>query len=142
MSIEDAYSNGREDQVAFTVRFHDDDYHVGIGLSKNAVLKFDTIITNIGNAYDKTTGMFTAPLAGTYTFFLSQMSVNSHSVLYLAIVKHGVVLDLVYAEGVARALQVTTHMAAGEQVWVRQNSGDAVRGSWYTIFSGFLVQAD
>ena len=38
---------------------------------------------------------------------------------------------------------VTTHLAAGQQVWVKHVAGaTAFRGTLLTTFSGFLVHAD
>ena len=39
-------------------------------------------------------------------------------------------------------LQVTAHLQAGQKVWVRQEEGTAVRGAWFTVFTGYLIQAD
>nr|KAG5689857.1 hypothetical protein BaRGS_002368 [Batillaria attramentaria] len=42
----------------------------------NSPIKFDNVVNNIGNAYNSHTGEFTAPVAGTYGFFLSMKGVN------------------------------------------------------------------
>ena len=109
---------------------------------------FDEAIINVGQAYNAKTGIFTAPVSGIYAFFLSQMGPNNnHNDIYLIITKNGATLDTVYAEGRTDSndqgsSQVTTHMAAGDKVWVRQNGGEAVRGGYWTIFTGYLLQGD
>lgn len=118
-----------------------------MSLSNHEILQFDHVITNIGLGYNTNTGIFTAPVAGVYAFFLSVTSSNNHGLLILAIDKHGNTLDYVYTEGSADSndqgsSHVTTQMAAGEQLWVRQHAGVAVRGGSYTVFTGYLVQAD
>ena len=120
-----------------------------MSLGQHQIVQFNQVITNIGNAYDAHSGIFTTPVAGSYAFFLSQMTPNQHSSLYLAIKKNGATtLDRVYSEGSNSenfdqgSGLVTTHLATGDRVWVQQVYGDAVRGSYWTIFSGFLVQAD
>lgn len=39
-----------------------------INLDRSQTVKFDDVITNIGDAYDPTTGHFTAPYHGLYSF--------------------------------------------------------------------------
>lgn len=134
-------------QVAFTVRFSADNYQTGIPIASGQTLKFDSILTNLGNAYDARTGVFTAPLPGLYTFFLVAMSPDETSYLILAIVKNGVQLDQVYGNGRSDpedqgSTQITIHLAAGEMVWVQQVSGEGVRGSNWTVFTGYLLVAD
>nr|KAG5686848.1 hypothetical protein BaRGS_029893 [Batillaria attramentaria] len=133
--------------AAFSVRFANDDSSHGIPLTAHSTLKFDKIIYNLGNGYDTRTGIFTAPVTGVYAFFLNAMSVNSHHALKLQIMKETTWLDIAYAEGGTDvndqgSTEVTTHIKAGQQVWVRQYSGDAVRGGYYTIFTGYLLHAD
>ena len=119
----------------------------GMPLGDKQTVIFDNVFTNIGNAYSATNGMFTAPVSGSYAFFLSQMAPNHHGAVWLAIVKNGVVLDLAFAQGNNDSFdqgssEVTTHLAAGDQVWVRQQAGDAIRTDSWTIFTGYLLQAD
>ena len=130
--------------VAFTVRFSSDDAVHGIALGSGSPLRFDKMALNTGNGYDSETGIFTAPVAGTYAFFLTQMGVDARGTVALAIVKHGDVLDLVYSKDHEDqgSGQVTAHLGSGQQVWVRHVSGNAVRGSWYTVFTGYLIHAE
>ncbi len=48
---------------------------------QGALVLFDNIITNYGNAYNKITGSFTAPHRGLYFFTLYFMTANNHSSL-------------------------------------------------------------
>eukprot|EP00916_Digyalum_oweni_P004898 GHVL01008788.1.p1 GENE.GHVL01008788.1~~GHVL01008788.1.p1 ORF type:complete len:206 (+),score=14.15 GHVL01008788.1:235-852(+) len=135
-------------QVAFFVRFKADPSSTdGTHLTTLSTLKFDNVITNIGNGYDHVTGIFTAPVTGVYAFFLSAMSANQQASIFLSINKHGVILDEVFAEGGSDnydqgSTQVTAHLSVGEQVWVRQEGGTVVRGGYWTVFNGYLLQAD
>ena len=130
--------------VAFTVRFSADNATHGIVTGPLSPLRFDDVDFNAGNGYDPQTGIFSAPVTGTYAFFLTQMGTFNGGNAYLAIVKHDVILDVIYSKDHEDqgSSQVTTHLAAGEQVWVRQQGGPAVRGGWYTVFTGYLFQAD
>jgi hypothetical protein len=136
--------------VAFSARFadsHDSSAH-GISLGSHQTLVFDDALTNVGSAYSTSTGIFTSPVAGTYAFFLTQMSPNAHGQIDLSIVRNGQVLDMVFLEGGRTdsdeqgSSLVTIHCAQGDQVWVRQEAGDAVRASYWTVFTGFLLHAD
>lgn len=131
--------------VAFSVRFNADAEN-GLPLSAQAVLHFDQIITNVGNGFSTVTGMFTAPFAGVYSFYISFMSVNGAGHTRVAIVRQGAYVDLAFAAGHEDydrgSTQVVIHLAKGEQVWARLETGPAVRGGEYTVFTGFLVQAE
>ena len=133
--------------MAFSARFTTGDTNDGLALGPSSTLKFDNVVTNIGGAYDPVTGMFTAPLPGTYAFFVSTMAANGHDYLHLAIDQHGTDLALIFAESGNDSYDqgsslVTTHLDKGQQVWVRQRHGDAVRGGPWTVFTGYLLQAD
>jgi len=144
-----ALEHSRLQPVAFTAHFAADDGLTGIPLPQGGVLKFDVTTTNIGNGYDNTTGVFTAPVTGVYSFFLTAMAVNdkNQSHLLLDIEKEGgVVLDRIYAWGGAvyddqGTTQITTYLNEGERVWVRQVDGVTIRGSFWTLFTGYLIQA-
>lgn len=53
-----------------TVAFHAKLKNPISSLSPNQIIKYDDVITNIGEGYDRTTGKFTAPMDGVYSFFL------------------------------------------------------------------------
>eukprot|EP00745_Piridium_sociabile_P000458 TRINITY_DN1029_c0_g1_i14.p1 TRINITY_DN1029_c0_g1~~TRINITY_DN1029_c0_g1_i14.p1 ORF type:complete len:223 (-),score=44.31 TRINITY_DN1029_c0_g1_i14:188-856(-) len=134
--------------VAFTARIARTHNGIsGMTLGDHQTVVFDNVVTNIGSGYNHTDGLFIAPVNGSYVFSLHQMNADVHNALVLAIVKNGAVLDLALAEGSGAAYDqgssmVTTQLTAGDHVWVRQDSGDGVRGSYWTIFSGFLLHAE
>ena len=132
--------------MAFSAIFSTDDAHNGIALGTKSTLRFDKTITNIGNGYDPSTGIFTAPVTGVYGFSVNMMAPLrvTHASVGLAIIRRGALLDEVWAAGPdvddQGSTDVTTHLTAGEQVWVRQAAGDAVRGGYWTVFTGYLLQ--
>ena len=50
-----------------------------------SVVIFDDVRTNIGNHYDASNGRFTAPIAGTYAFFVYGMSGNAPNDVNMAL---------------------------------------------------------
>nr|QBA18408.1 type 2 C1q domain-containing protein 5 [Littorina littorea] len=132
-------------QVAFTVYFSADptpDFGV------HGILRFDHILSNTANGYDAMTGIFTSPVSGLYVFHLDVMSQNGGPGVAINIVKNGVALDDAYAQGGSMTNDqgnslVVVHLNAGERVWTQHRYGaTTVRGNIFSVFSGFLIQAD
>ncbi|XP_014881884.1 complement C1q-like protein 4 [Poecilia latipinna] len=104
------------------------------------ILKFDRVFTNFGNAYNKKTGVFTAPVNGIYHFSFMTFGYGSHTSGAI-LVKNG-------------SYQVSTWEFTGldasdttsNSVILEMNAGDCVnvilwQGSKIHtgVFSGFLV---
>nr|KAG5689364.1 hypothetical protein BaRGS_019738 [Batillaria attramentaria] len=137
----------RAQKVAFSVRFKNDDLYNGIHLGQRSTLKFDDVVINLGDGYSPLTGIFTAPVAGLYVFSLTSMTTIGRDPAQLAIVMQGTDLARTWGRGKhdvddQGTKTVPAYLKKGDQVWVAQRLGDAVRGAWWTAFSGFLVQAD
>ena len=111
-----------------TVAFHAD-YVKDLILDQNKeVLVFQNIITNEGSGYDKSTGIFTAPVDGVYYFTVHVCAANSK---YSPI---GIVLDGTF---IAKSIQYDTDtwtcgsagaivtMTSGSQVLVASTSGNS-----------------
>nr|QBA18411.1 type 2 C1q domain-containing protein 4 isoform 2 [Littorina littorea] len=126
--------------VGFTARFLNDD-GAGIPVGNRATLRFDDVVFNAGNGYDPHTGIFTAPVAGTYAFFFNLMAFVYGKV---EILKNGKYIDYVWANSNndQGASQLLVHLEDGGKVWVRQLDIHSLRGGPYTIFTGYLLQAD
>ncbi|KAK7099468.1 hypothetical protein V1264_003604 [Littorina saxatilis] len=141
--------NATSRAVAFTAKISSDRdrNQQGVSLGHQQTVIFNEAITNVGDAYNTQTGIFTAPVAATFAFFLTLMGVNDSTDIYLDIVKNGVRLDMVFALGSSDLYDqgstlLTTHLRVGDQVWVRQYRGNAVRGGPWTVFTGYLLHAD
>lgn len=108
------------------------------------MVKYDSLLTNVGGAYDKSTGIFTAPYRGIYTISCSLLSSTSNYV-HLDIMKNGKKISIVYsASGTnphsAQTLQLL--LDKGDNIWIQNHSGNKAslhdHGS-YNLFSGVLI---
>lgn len=112
---------------------------------KSGNLVFDVVITNVGNGYNPGTGVFTAPTAGEYVFFVNVQSFGTQSI-YVDVVLNGVtkVRTMAYSTGGndfydAGPNLVVLTLQKGDGVWVKRYSGQGyyIDGP-ITTFSGFL----
>ncbi|KAK3105901.1 hypothetical protein FSP39_008126 [Pinctada imbricata] len=115
-------------------------------LGDKQIIDFDKITTNVGNAFDNATSMFTAPMNGVYVFEVV-VGTNGQSTTDLEIVKNGAHLKRVYGSsyhGWATSTgSVTTRLTSGDKVYVRQYTyNHGLVGHELTSFSGFMVQPE
>ncbi|XP_077976873.1 caprin-2-like [Glandiceps talaboti] len=115
----------------------------------DAVIVYDSEISNIGSAYSTNTGKFTCPYAGIYYFSISAMrkqGVNLHACL----VKNSSQVACIWIShsshrpyGTASNNMVLS-LEYGDKVWVILKAGYGVYGGSYstTTFAGYLLYAD
>ncbi|XP_062590536.1 myosin-2 heavy chain, non muscle-like isoform X5 [Saccostrea cucullata] len=111
----------------------------------SGTLVFPTVISNEGNGYNPSNGIFTAPVGGMYVFFVNVQSYNAYTV-YVDIVLNGSskVRTMAYGSSndnyEAGPNLVVLSIQKGEAVWVRCYS---CKGYYYdgpiTTFTGFLL---
>ena len=119
-------------------------------LSKDHIIRFDTIVTNIGSHYNQHSGLFTAPEQGVYVFswnlychsggyIFSQLVVNSNVVGSMFTIGEGAT-DIRSITGV-----VVVQVNAGDVVYVRTHPTQSHSGNLYShpdyrsSFSGWKV---
>nr|KAG5709036.1 hypothetical protein BaRGS_004675 [Batillaria attramentaria] len=116
---------------------------------------FDQVVYNDGNAYDASTGVFTAPYAGTYIFcaqLFTDGSVTEHP--FVDIEVNGTTIarmafeigggDTPDAAEDSDSTTVTVKLQAGDRVWVASEEGNSYHywGQFHTFFSGALLRSD
>ncbi|XP_048011287.1 heavy metal-binding protein HIP-like isoform X1 [Megalobrama amblycephala] len=107
-------------------------------------LTYKKVFTNIGNAYNPVTGIFTAPLKGAYMF---RVSVYGHggTAATVSIIKNGEHVVMAHEDQAQNALAasngVVLILEVGDVVYVRLRSGTRIADSEnnHNTFSGFLL---
>ena len=107
----------------------------------SSTLILSTVITNVGNGYNPSDGVFTAPVAGVYVFFVNLQGYSSNT-LYTYIVLNGTskVRTLAYTNYDAGPNLAVLSLQTGDRVWVKRDSGSSYYSEGrITTFSGFLI---
>ena len=104
-------------------------------------------LVNEGGAFDASTGVFTAPVNGTY--FFSGVAATGVSDLYVSmyLVKDGARLSFALAGQYSAytamgSCNVILQLTVGESVWLESAFPNTYYDSGSTTFSGFLISAD
>ncbi|KAK7496623.1 hypothetical protein BaRGS_00012030 [Batillaria attramentaria] len=131
---------GREQPVAFTATFAAPDIQ---NLYTGEPLKFNRVLFNSGSGYNYKTGIFTAPSAGTYVFYLHIMKNLGHNDdvevdLYKdtqLLVRAGACCS----EHISGANMATVHLEEGQTMHLRLSRGSKLWGFLHSTFSGFKL---
>ncbi|KAF7200854.1 complement C1q-like protein 4 [Nothobranchius furzeri] len=116
----------------------------------NEVLKFDDVVTNVGNYYEPSTGKFTCPLSGIYYFtYHVLMRGGDGTSMWADLKKNGQVRASAIAQDADQnydyaSNSVILHLDVGDEVLVQLDGGKVHGGNTnkYSTFSGFLIYPD
>ena len=112
------------------------------------IIVFDSVLLNLGGAYDATTGVFTCPMDRVYIFSTSIMSASStqQNLVHVDIMKNGAEIAAAYASGGSSeqeqgSVSAAVQLVRGDTVWVgyQRHADGHVWGDRLTSFMGVLV---
>ncbi|KAK9410558.1 complement C1q-like 2 [Crotalus adamanteus] len=114
------------------------------------VLKFDDVVTNLGNHYEPSTGKFTCQVRGIYFFtYHILMRGGDGTSMWADLCKNGQVRASAIAQDADQnydyaSNSVVLHLDSGDEVYVKLDGGKAHGGNnnKYSTFSGFLLYPD
>ncbi|XP_062387253.1 C1q-related factor [Sardina pilchardus] len=114
------------------------------------ILKFDDVVTNLGNNYDSTSGKFICGTPGTYFFIYHVlMRGGDGTSMWADLCKNGQVRASAIAQDADQnydyaSNSVILHLDAGDEVYVKLDGGKAHGGNnnKYSTFSGFILYSD
>ncbi|XP_044193553.1 heavy metal-binding protein HIP-like [Thunnus albacares] len=138
--------NAEQPKVAFSVGLTDTGY-VG-PFSTDMTLKFSRILTNVGQAYDPTTGFFTAPVRGTYYFRFNGFETRPLALIGIKLYHNNNIIHIAHdANDNIAFVNVSNgfvlQLEKGDVIYLVLWSGYGVYDDPfnYTTFSGFLLFA-
>ncbi|XP_067825376.1 C1q-related factor-like [Heptranchias perlo] len=114
------------------------------------ILKFDDVVTNLGNHYDGSSGKFTCSIPGTYFFtYHVLMRGGDGTSMWADLCKNGQVRSSAIAQDADQnydyaSNSVILHLDAGDEVYIKLDGGKAHGGNnnKYSTFSGFIIYTD
>ncbi|KAG7463978.1 hypothetical protein MATL_G00182330 [Megalops atlanticus] len=114
------------------------------------VLKFDDIVTNLGNHYDPKTGKFVCPVSGIYFFtYHVLMRGGDGTSMWADLYKNGQVRASAIAQDADQNYDyagnsVVLHLDSGDDIYIKLDGGKAHGGNnnKYSTFSGYILYPD
>ncbi|XP_059367758.1 complement C1q-like protein 4 isoform X2 [Carassius carassius] len=145
--VEELKKENRDREIAFSASLLQRGNSGNVGpFTTDITLTYRNVFTNIGNAYNPITGIFTAPLKGAYMFRISvygNTALSNPSTIYL--MKNGehvVVAHGDQAQGVLNSSNgAVLILEVGDVVYVSLRSGRRIYDddNDHSTFSGYLL---
>ncbi|XP_025098760.1 uncharacterized protein LOC112566674 isoform X3 [Pomacea canaliculata] len=129
--------------VAFHAEVNED---IELTMEWKPLILYDDVY-NLGQAYDTETGVFTAPVAGTYFFMARTLRQNGLGCCSIAISVQGCNYTSSYSHdgelqaGVGCTVHLVYRLTRGQKVWL-EAFGDSELVDFATCFSGMLVRPE
>nr|XP_034306460.1 complement C1q tumor necrosis factor-related protein 3 isoform X2 [Crassostrea gigas] len=113
-------------------------------LQKNQIIKYDHVVTNIGEGYDTSTGKFTAPVDGVYSFTWTYLTKKGARAYIGGFLDGKHIVWTVMEDQTATWASTTGHlvvrMKKGSQFWTASFTQTATYiHAHYTFLSGYKV---
>ncbi|XP_028601691.2 caprin-2 isoform X10 [Podarcis muralis] len=111
-------------------------------------ITFDSLLHNLGEAFNIHLGRFSCPVNGTYVFLFNMLKLAVNVPLYVNLMKNEEILVSAYANDGAPDHETASNHAVlqlfqGDQIWLRLHRGAIYGSSWkYSTFSGFVLYQD
>ncbi|CAC5355089.1 C1QL [Mytilus coruscus] len=113
-----------------------------VTLRRNDIIKFNHVVTNVGNGYSPMTGKFKAPKQGTYFFGGTVVSAPPNA-LHMMLMKSGTSIMIPYAsvtQGDSYTFTAVLQLKAGDTVYIQKdNRVEKAYGRDRSTFSGFMI---
>ncbi|XP_071177259.1 uncharacterized protein [Mytilus edulis] len=115
-----------------------------VQLGQHQTVGYNTVYTNIGNAYNSNHNHFIVPEKGVYLLSFTGMNVDGQMV-YLEMVKNGEEIAIVYCSPKAHSMgsqTIVEVLEKGDIVWVRHGPGGPAQingNDAYNTFTGVLL---
>ncbi|CAC5388798.1 unnamed protein product [Mytilus coruscus] len=112
---------------------------------KGSVVKYDDVITNDGNCYTPSTGIFTAPAEGLYTFsWTSTTQANKYFFTYLAVNGNMIARNHAGHDTVnlSASQTVVVHLKTHDKINIKVQDniiGQFITSEGWSTFSGFMI---
>lgn len=117
-----------------------------VSLGEEEIIRYDNVLTNIGNAYHSATGIFTVTTSGLYSLSASMMGDPSNHIHLLLVLNNNELVRL-YTAGKRGRHEISSQtinvlLSKNDKVWVQhmKGSGSNIYGAErFNVFSGVLL---